>query len=78
MGERLSSVASKIIGGNGILHRSVASSHRLCAGMDLPIGKHIVLDKPLPINNELVWDNGTSFPQPCIDHITDTNGKCRG
>ncbi|PRQ39019.1 hypothetical protein RchiOBHm_Chr4g0420451 [Rosa chinensis] len=73
MGERLSSV-----GGNGVVHCFVASSHRLCAAMGLPVGKHIVLDKPLPINDELVWDNGTSFPQPCINRITYTDGKCRG
>ncbi|PRQ32875.1 hypothetical protein RchiOBHm_Chr5g0051271 [Rosa chinensis] len=78
MGQRLSSVASKIIGGKGVVHIYVAFSHRLCIGMDLPVGKHIVLDKPLPINYELVWDNNTSFPPPCIDRITDTDEKCRG
>lgn len=29
----------------------------------------------LPINDELVWDNGTAYPEPCIDHIADTVGK---
>lgn len=31
----------------------------------------------LPVNDELVWDNGTSFPEPCIDRIADTVGKVR-
>ena len=29
----------------------------------------------LPVNDELVWDNGTPFPEPCIDRIADTIGK---
>ena len=29
----------------------------------------------LPVNDELVWDNGTPFPEPCIDRIADTVGK---
>ncbi|KAF3448360.1 hypothetical protein FNV43_RR09073 [Rhamnella rubrinervis] len=67
MAGRLSSVASKIMGGNGVVSRSVASSLRLRGGMGLPVGKHLVPDKPLPVNDELVWDNGTPFPEPCID-----------
>ncbi|XP_050263707.1 NADH dehydrogenase [ubiquinone] 1 beta subcomplex subunit 8, mitochondrial isoform X3 [Quercus robur] len=75
MAGRLSNVASRIMGGNGVVCRSVASSLRLRAGMGLPVGKHIVPDKPLPVNDELVWDNGTPFPEPCIDRIADTVGK---
>jgi hypothetical protein len=29
----------------------------------------------LHVNDELVWDNGTAFPEPCIDRIADTVGK---
>ncbi|KAK9940086.1 hypothetical protein M0R45_016761 [Rubus argutus] len=54
---RLITVASKIMGGNGVINRSIASSLRLRAGMGLPVGKHIVPDRPLPVNDELVWDN---------------------
>ncbi|KAK7846330.1 nadh dehydrogenase [ubiquinone] 1 beta subcomplex subunit 8, partial [Quercus suber] len=25
----------------------------------------------LPVNDELVWDNGTPFPEPCIDRIAE-------
>ncbi|CAL5359865.1 unnamed protein product [Camellia sinensis] len=75
MAGRLSLVASRIMGGNGVASRSVASSLRLRSGMGLPVGKHIVPDKPLPVNDELVWDNGTAFPEPCIDRIADTVGK---
>ncbi|XP_068336620.1 NADH dehydrogenase [ubiquinone] 1 beta subcomplex subunit 8, mitochondrial-like [Pyrus communis] len=75
MAGRLSSVASRIMGGIGIVLRSAASSLRLRAGMGLPVGKHIVPDRPLPVNDELVWDNGTPFPEPCIDRITDTVGN---
>lgn len=31
----------------------------------------------LPVNDELVWDNGTAFPEPCIDRIADTVGKVK-
>ncbi|KAG6685332.1 hypothetical protein I3842_12G106600 [Carya illinoinensis] len=75
MAGRLSNVASRIMGGNGLVCGSVASSLRQRSGMGLPVGKHIVPDKPLPINDELVWDNGTAYPEPCIDHIADTVGK---
>ncbi|CAH8388722.1 unnamed protein product [Eruca vesicaria subsp. sativa] len=75
MAGRLSGVASRIMGGNGIVSRSNASSLRQRAGMGLPVGKHIVPDKPLSVNDELMWDNGTAFPEPCIDRIADTVGK---
>ncbi|KAJ1392665.1 hypothetical protein SESBI_35622 [Sesbania bispinosa] len=75
MAGRLANAASRILGGNGVVSRSVASSLRLRAGMGLPVGKHIVPDKPLPVNDELVWDNGTPLPEPCIDRIADTVGK---
>lgn len=29
------------------------------------------------MNDELVWDNGTAFPEPCIDRIADTVGKVK-
>jgi hypothetical protein len=47
MAGRLSKVASTIMGGNGVVGRSVASSLRLRSGMGLPVGKHIVPDKPV-------------------------------
>ncbi|XP_073266101.1 NADH dehydrogenase [ubiquinone] 1 beta subcomplex subunit 8, mitochondrial isoform X1 [Populus alba] len=75
MAGRLSNVASRIMGGNGVVSRSVASSLRLRSGMGLPVGKHIVPDKPISVNDELTWDNGTAFPEPCIDRIADTVGK---
>ncbi|CAN7091632.1 unnamed protein product [Brassica rapa subsp. narinosa] len=75
MAGRLSGVASRIMGGNGVVARSGASSLRQRAGMGLPVGKHIVPDKPLSVNDELMWDNGTAFPEPCIDRIADTVGK---
>ncbi|KAK4365212.1 hypothetical protein RND71_016570 [Anisodus tanguticus] len=75
MAGRLSNAATRIMGGNGVVARSVASSLRTRAGMGLPVGKHIVPDKPLHVNDELIWDNGTPFPEPCIDRIADTVGK---
>ncbi|XP_018444909.2 NADH dehydrogenase [ubiquinone] 1 beta subcomplex subunit 8, mitochondrial-like [Raphanus sativus] len=76
----LSGVASRIMGGNGVVVQSNASSLRQRAGMELPVGKHIVPDKPLSVNDELMWDNGTAFPEPCIDRIAHTIGKliCEG
>ncbi|KAG7953383.1 hypothetical protein I3843_12G107000 [Carya illinoinensis] len=46
MAGRLSNVASRIMGGNGLVCGSVASSLRQRSGMGLPVGKHIVPDKP--------------------------------
>ncbi|KAH0858211.1 LOW QUALITY PROTEIN: hypothetical protein HID58_086472 [Brassica napus] len=87
MAGRLFGVASRIMGGNGVVARSGAASLRQRAGMGLPVGKHIVPDKrflrlflrliasQLSVNDELMWDNGTAFPEPCIDRIADTVGK---
>ncbi|KAK1378255.1 NADH dehydrogenase [ubiquinone] 1 beta subcomplex subunit 8, mitochondrial [Heracleum sosnowskyi] len=75
MAARLSHVASRIMASNGVVSRSTISSLRLRSGMGLPVGKHIVPDKPLSMNDELTWDNGTAFPEPCIDRIADTVGK---
>ncbi|KAJ6800632.1 NADH dehydrogenase [ubiquinone] 1 beta subcomplex subunit 8, mitochondrial [Iris pallida] len=76
MAGRLSSVASRVLGGGGVASRStLLSSARTRAGMGLPVGRHIVPDKPLPTNDELVWDNGTPFPEPCIDRLAPTIGK---
>lgn len=33
------------------------------------------MDFQLAVNDELIWDNGTPFPEPCIDRIADTVGK---
>lgn len=59
MAGRLSHVASQIMGGNGVVGRSVASSLRLRSGMGLPVGKHIVPDKPVSCNFSL---------SQCSDH----------
>ncbi|KAJ6809182.1 NADH dehydrogenase [ubiquinone] 1 beta subcomplex subunit 8, mitochondrial [Iris pallida] len=76
MAGRLSSAASRVLGGSGVVSRStLLSSARARAGMGLPVGRHIVPDKPLPTNDELVWDNGTPFPEPCIDRLAPTIGK---
>ncbi|KAK1381795.1 NADH dehydrogenase [ubiquinone] 1 beta subcomplex subunit 8, mitochondrial [Heracleum sosnowskyi] len=75
MAGRLTNVASQIMGSNGVVSRSITSSLRLRSGMGLPVGKHLVPDKPLSMNDELTWDNGTAFPEPCIDRIADTVGK---
>ncbi|THU73273.1 hypothetical protein C4D60_Mb04t21050 [Musa balbisiana] len=55
MAGRLSGVASRIMGGNGIAARSAASALRSRFGM--------------------VWDNGTPYPEPCIDRLAPTVGK---
>ncbi|XP_008796813.2 NADH dehydrogenase [ubiquinone] 1 beta subcomplex subunit 8, mitochondrial-like isoform X1 [Phoenix dactylifera] len=75
MAGRLSSVGSRIMGGHGVVGRSLGSSLRNRSGMGLPVGKHIVPDKPLPVHDELVWDNGTPYPEPCIDRLAPTIGK---
>lgn len=47
MAGRLSGVASRIMGGNGVAARSAASALRSRSGMGFPLGKHIVPDKPV-------------------------------
>jgi hypothetical protein len=31
----------------------------------------------LPVNDELVWDNGTPFPEPCVDRLAPHIDKVR-
>ncbi|PQQ07671.1 NADH dehydrogenase [Prunus yedoensis var. nudiflora] len=74
MAGRLSSVASKIMGGNGLSPvPSLPLSSR--AGMGLPVGKHIVPNRPLQVNDELIWTTARRFPNPVFDRIADTVGK---
>lgn len=75
MAARLSSMASKITGRNGVVNRSVTASLRHRADMGLPVGKHTVPDRPLPVKDEFVRDNGTPFSEPRIERIADTVGK---
>ncbi|XP_073001185.1 NADH dehydrogenase [ubiquinone] 1 beta subcomplex subunit 8, mitochondrial isoform X1 [Typha latifolia] len=75
MAGRLSSVGSRILGGNGVVARSASGSLLTRSGLGLPVGKHIVPDKPVPTHDELVWDNGTPFPEPCIDRLAPHIGK---
>lgn len=49
MAGRLSSVGSRILGGNGVAARSAAASFRARSGMGLPVGKHIVPNEPVRI-----------------------------
>lgn len=68
-------MASRLMGRNSVVSRSVAKSLPLRSGMGLPVGKPIVPNKPLKVNDELIWDNGTPFPEPCVDRIADTVGE---
>ena len=62
MAGRLSNVASRIMGGNGVVCRSVTSSLRLRSGMGPPVGKHIVPDKPVSNpKNSLYFHSLTQF-----------------
>ncbi|KAG8092494.1 hypothetical protein GUJ93_ZPchr0012g20389 [Zizania palustris] len=75
MAGRLTAVGSRILGGHGAVARAAGSALRHRAGMGLPVGRHIVPDQPLPTNDELVWDNGTPFPEPCVDRLAPHIGK---
>ncbi|BAF27162.1 NADH dehydrogenase [ubiquinone] 1 beta subcomplex subunit 8, mitochondrial [Oryza sativa Japonica Group] len=75
MAGRLTAAGSRVLGGQGAAARAAVSALRHRAGMGLPVGRHIVPDKPLPTNDELVWDNGTPFPEPCIDRLAPHIGK---
>jgi len=56
MAGRLTNTASRILGGNGVVYRSVASSLRLRSGMGLPVGKHYVPDKPVYFAKLILFD----------------------
>jgi len=56
MAGRLTNAASRILGGNGVVYRSVASSLRLRSGMGLPVGKHYVPDKPVYFAKFILFD----------------------
>ncbi|CAH9141258.1 unnamed protein product [Cuscuta epithymum] len=75
MARRLSQTVAYLMGRRGGGARSVTYSLHTRFRMGLPVGKHLVPDKPVPVNDELVWDNGTPFPEPCIDRIADTIGE---
>lgn len=75
MAGSLTAVGSRILGGHGAAARSAASALRHRAGMALPVGSHIVPDRPLPVNEKLVWENGTLFPEPCVDCLAPHIGK---
>ncbi|KAK1300702.1 hypothetical protein QJS10_CPB13g01568 [Acorus calamus] len=77
MAAKLSRAASRVLGGGGaaLVSRSVTSTLRHRSGMGLPVGKHNVPEKPLPIHTELIWDNGTAFPEPCVDRLAPMIGK---
>ncbi|KMZ58721.1 hypothetical protein ZOSMA_74G00620 [Zostera marina] len=69
-------MASRVLGGTGLVGRSASSSVlRTRSGLGLPVGRHIVPEKTLPEEDELDWDNGTPFPEPCVDRIASTVGK---
>lgn len=55
MAGKLTNLGSKILGGNGVVGRSIASSLRLRSGMGLPVGKHIVPDKPVSNSTSYLW-----------------------
>ena len=55
MAGKLTNLGSKILGGNGVVGRSIASSLRLRSGMGLPVGKHIVPDKPVSNSTFYLW-----------------------
>ncbi|WOK98988.1 hypothetical protein Cni_G07700 [Canna indica] len=64
MAGRLSSVASRLMGGNGVAARSAASALRSRSGMGLPVGKHIVPDKPVNISPPIFFFSSAPFFLP--------------
>uniref|UniRef100_A0A7I4C3Z5 NADH dehydrogenase [ubiquinone] 1 beta subcomplex subunit 8, mitochondrial n=1 Tax=Physcomitrium patens TaxID=3218 RepID=A0A7I4C3Z5_PHYPA len=63
--------------GMSALFRSsqMASAMRLRAGAGLPVGSMEVPAHPLPENAELIWDDGSPFPEPCLDNVAPMVGK---
>eukprot|EP00249_Psilotum_nudum_P036248 c6647_g1_i1 orf=333-695(+) len=47
----------------------------LRSGMGMPVGRLPPPSSPLPEEDELTWDDGSAYPEPCIDNIAPTVGK---
>eukprot|EP00252_Welwitschia_mirabilis_P024439 TRINITY_DN7255_c0_g1_i1.p1 TRINITY_DN7255_c0_g1~~TRINITY_DN7255_c0_g1_i1.p1 ORF type:complete len:138 (-),score=9.91 TRINITY_DN7255_c0_g1_i1:206-619(-) len=54
---------------DGALARTLTGSMRLRSGMGLPVGNSPPPDKPLHIQHELIWNDGSAFPEPVLDRI---------
>eukprot|EP00246_Nothoceros_aenigmaticus_P011160 TRINITY_DN2939_c0_g1_i1.p1 TRINITY_DN2939_c0_g1~~TRINITY_DN2939_c0_g1_i1.p1 ORF type:complete len:125 (-),score=20.45 TRINITY_DN2939_c0_g1_i1:685-1017(-) len=48
------------------------------AGMGLPVKPSIPPEKPLMEQEELVWDDGSFYPEPAIDIVAPMVGKNEG
>ncbi|OQU77670.1 hypothetical protein SORBI_3009G086900 [Sorghum bicolor] len=66
-------------------HAMVEFAHRIFQSGTRRIWEEFKKEEELPVNDELLWDNGTPFPEPCIDRLAPHIGKyealawlCRG
>ncbi|KAJ7158051.1 hypothetical protein O6H91_Y547800 [Diphasiastrum complanatum] len=55
--------------------RMLASTLPLRSGMGMPVGTRPPPSQPLPEDHELEWDDGSPFPEPCVDHVAPMVGK---
>lgn len=53
----------------GMVARAASGSLRLRSGMGVPVGTTPPPDKPLHIQHELIWDDGSAYPEPALDRI---------
>ncbi|KAH9314714.1 hypothetical protein KI387_023341, partial [Taxus chinensis] len=72
-------MAGKMIAGQtmGLLRARAAAtgSLRTRSGMGLPVGTLPPPDKPLPVQDELIWDDGSAYPEPVLDRVGPMVGK---
>ncbi|KAG0555131.1 hypothetical protein M758_12G149300 [Ceratodon purpureus] len=54
---------------------NMASAMRLRGGAGMPVGVMEAPSAPLPENAELIWDDGSPFPEPCLDNVAPMVGK---
>lgn len=55
--------------------RSQVSALRLRGGAGLPVGTAPAPTAPLDENEELTWDDGSPFPELCLDEVAPMVGK---
>lgn len=50
----------------------------LRSGMGMPVGSMDYPKAPLPEEAELIWDDGSPYPEPCLDNVAPMVDKYTG
>jgi hypothetical protein len=59
----------------GVVPSPLTTVLRTRSGAGLPLGSLPPPTAPLDENDELIWDDGNPFPEPCIDDVAPMVGK---